>query len=279
MTNTSTVSKKKIPFLYIILVVCLAAVVVFSIILIRELSINNQSRQYYEDLTTGIARRPRNTGIIRPEPPPEQQPPSTTETYVPPEEIYEEPEWVPYVDFDAVNELLPGIIGWIRLEGTVLDYPIMQTTDNDYFLTHLSDGTRHRSGSIFIDYRANPDFSDRNTLMFGHMTATEEMFGLLKHYRTQSFYEQNIVMFIHTPQTDYALMIFAAYLLDSGYEVPPTYFEDEYDFDAHIKDIQRRSLIKSNVNVEPNDRIVSLCTCAYDYANARLIIVGRLVEL
>jgi len=193
--------------------------------------------------------------------------------------VVEEDPWQPYVDFETLGDCCTGIYAWIKMEGMELDYPVMQWSNNSYFLGRLPDGSKHRSGSIFIDFRNDSDFEDKNTLIYGHMSRNNDMFGLLKKYRSQEFYEEHPVLYIYTPETDYQLVLIAGYLVDSGVETPPLKFKDEAAFEAHIANIKQRSFFKSDVEVGPDDRIVSLCTCAYDYTNARLIVVGKLVEV
>jgi sortase B len=195
------------------------------------------------------------------------------------EPVIQEAPWLPYVDFKALDERFPGIVAWIQLEGTAIDYPVMQTKNNDYFLNHLPDGTSHRSGSIFLDYRNKPGFSDKNTLIYGHDSRAQDMFGALKNYRRQTFYDEHPAISIYTNDRDYRLVLIAGYLLDSGVEVPPMEFIDEAAFQDHITDIKRRSFFKSGAEVSAGDRLVSLCTCAYDYTNARFVIVGKLVAV
>jgi len=293
---------------YVVLGVSTAAFLVFGGLLGLELFLGWQSQSYYAALVDGIETRTRapSNPVPMPTVPPMLSPGEedggngaycsdcgidcqltsdkagvfsdrcVRERFEEP--AYDEEEWVPYVDFEALGEEFPGIVGWIRLEGSLIDYPLMQWTDNDYFLRHLPDGTRHRSGSIFLDFRNSQDFSDINTLLYGHETSTEDMFGALKNYRRQEFYDSNTFMQIYTPQGDYQLAIFAAYLVDSGHESPPLSFLDDEAFASHIADIRQRSFFTSGVEVDAGDRIVSLCTCAYDFANARLVVVGKLMN-
>jgi len=277
------VTAMKVKILYILLGIFVAAVIVSAVGLGYELYIIREGQAYYTSLTDKIEPRPRNPGGSgKPAAtPPQTQPPEGAD---PPAEGNggepepEQPQWVPYVDFEALGDSLPGITAWIKLDNTALDYPVMQWTNNSFFLQHLPDGTKHRNGSLFIDYRNAADFSDRNTLIYGHESRTGDMFGILKSYRKQSFFEENPAISLYTPEKDYRLVLVAGYLVDSGIESPPIEFRDETDFMAHIAKIQQRSFFKSDVEVNEIDRIVSLCTCAYDYVNARLVIVGKLVE-
>ena len=274
--------KKRVKWpLYVMLGVCIAAVLVFGTLLGIELYTDWESQRYYTELTSALEVRPRAPGAVRP---PSSVSPSTDA----PSQVSdgneedviedEEPVWLPYIDFETANEIYPGIVGWLSQEGGALDYPIMQWTNNDFFLNHLPDGTRDRSGSVFLDYRNSFDFSDISSLIYGHATRSKAMFGSLDNYRKQAYYDQNPVMYIYTPEADYVFVIFAGYLLDSAVEVPPRKFADEDAFTKHINNIKKRSLFTADVEVNYGDRIVNLCTCAYDWTNARLIIVGKLVE-
>ena len=283
--------KRKIRILYALMSVAIAAVVFFAGGLGYELYTSWKSQQYYTSMTSDIRTRPRDTGNINyndllaatPKPPAPAEPSANPSAS--PGDGAEEPDvdtgpaWEPYVDFEGLDAVYPGIKGWIVNEGTYIDYPIMQGDDNSYYLNHLPDGTKHRSGSVFLDCRSSIDFTDRNTILYGHMARAGDMFGSLKFYRDKSYFDSHPVMYIFTPETDYALVLFAGYLLDSGKEVPPMEFRDDAEFEKHIADIKNRSFFKTEIEVTAYDRIVSLATCAYDYVNARWIIVGKLVEI
>ena len=280
--------KRKIRLLYILMCVSIAAVVVFAVGLGYELYTSWRSQHYYSSMSAETNSKPRpyeNISVDDLLSPPKTQPGkpgslpdvsdgSDGDTYVD-----EGPQWEPYVDFEALRLKYPGISGWILCENTLIDYPLMQWTNNSYFLNHLPDGTNHKSGSIFIDYRSSADFTDKNTVIYGHWSRTRDMFGSLGHYRQQSYYEDHPIIFIFTPEKDFALVLFAGYLLDSGVEVPPMTFKDDEAFENHIRNIKRRSYFKTDIEVTADDRIVSLATCAYEFVNARWIIVGKLVEI
>ena len=189
-----------------------------------------------------------------------------------------EPEPFP-IDFDALRKIYPDITGWISCAGPGIDLPIVQGTDNDYYLNHLPNGEKNKMGSIFLDYRNAPDFSDVNTMVFGHNMKTGDMFGNLKEYRNQAFYEEHSVMTIYIPGKEFELKLFSGYMLDSGYEIPPTSFKDANAFDEYIKNITRRSLFKSDVEVNYGDRLVCLVTCTPASDNTRFIVVGKINEV
>ncbi|MCL2663778.1 MAG: class B sortase [Oscillospiraceae bacterium] len=263
---------KKI-LLKIILCVCILAIVTFSVLIIREIYIDWQSRTFFSDIAEQFERRPDAA-------PPGYTEPGGTQPGQPgqPEQPDDTGTWVPFVNFEALNELFTGVVGWIRLSGTPIDYMIMQSTDNDYFLTRLPDGTTHRNGSIFLDYRNNSDFSDKSILIYGHETRAGDMFGVLKNYRNQEFYDANPRILLYTPEKDFTIEIFAGNVVHSVRDHPPLHFENDEEFLNYINQLKRTSVFSTDVQVSPNDRIVSLVTCTYDFDDARLIIVGRLVE-
>ncbi|MCL2365958.1 MAG: class B sortase [Oscillospiraceae bacterium] len=277
MTTTEKNTKKKsakktLRILYIALGLCAASVLIFGIWLGTDVLLERQSRNHYTMLATGVETRPRNFSAA----------PLSDSVSAPTggdvqARITSEP-WMAYMDFEALGARISALTGWIRLEGTAIDYPIVQWTDNYFFLGHLPDGTKHRSGSIFVDYRNNPDLSDKNTMIYGHMSQTDDMFGALKYLRNQTFFDEHNIIYIYTPHADFALMLFSVYLVDSGVETPPISFKDDEGFLRHVAETKRRSIVQSDVEVGADDRIVSLATCAYDFANARLVVVGKLVQ-
>ena len=186
----------------------------------------------------------------------------------------------PFIDFDVMREEFPDIIGWIKSEGTPINYPIVQGTDNEFYLNHLPNRTQNRLGSIYMDYRHPADFSGRSTFIYGHNTPSGKMFGTLSYYKCQEFFEKHSSMLIFTETQIYELVLFVGYIIDSNQELPPTQFSSQGEFDKIINDIRHRSIFESDVEVTYYDRLVFLCTCTTSGPRSeRLIIGGILVEL
>jgi len=264
------ITNKKQKLLQLLLIVSIVSVVIFSGMLIREILIDKQSQSFYEGILGNIETRPRveeqNSGQT-----PGQQT-GQGEGF----DVLPGDEWQPYVDFDALSSIFPGIVGWIKSPDSPIDYPVMQHTNNDYFLARLPDGTRHRSGSIFLDYRNSSDFSDKSILIYGHESHEREMFGSLKNYRRQDYYNDNPIIHLYTPLRDFEIVIFAVHLAHSENDHPPLRFNNDAQFLTYVEHLKSISLIRSNVIVESDEQIISLCTCAYDFDEARLVVVGVL---
>jgi len=265
--------KKSLILLYALLGVSIAGILFFTAWMGYDYFRDWQSQRFYTAVAADVETRPHSS---MPSPAIVENIDVSEDGVEELGEDIEEELWVPYVDFEELAERFVGIKAWIKLEGTAINYPIMQWTDNYHFLGTLPDGTSHRSGSIFLDFRNSPDFTDRNTLIYGHESRTDDMFGALKHFRNQDFADEHNIFYIHTPYRDYHLIAFAGYLVDSAREQPRINFADDEDFMIYIEDIRSRSLFSSDVEVTAEDRIVSLCTCAYDFPNARWVVVGKL---
>jgi len=249
-------------------------IITLSTLIVRELLIDRESRSFYNELAETVERRRTgghgsggsHSGGNRPGRPSE------------PGEPVDENAFVPYVNFELLNEIFPGIVAWIKLDGTPIDYPVMQTTDNEFFLDHLIDGTPHRSGSIFLDYRNRSNFLDRSILIYGHETRPGDMFGVLKQYRRAGFIDDHPIIHLYTPEKDYIIEVFAGHIAHSVHDHPPLRFENDAEFLSYIERLRRVSVFNTGVEIRSSDRIVSLVTCTYDFDDARLIIVGVLKE-
>lgn len=272
MAKHTNSSKKKggTWLLNILIAVGVTTSVVCAYGFIRDIYLRGQAQSYYTAQT--VSERVRLTAGSSPADGSVEQTPDANQ------ELDESLEWATYVDFNALRELNPEHTAWIQIPGTVINYPVMQGDDNDYYLKHLPDGKQNKMGSIFLDYRNSPDFTDKNTLIYGHYMKSGDMFAALKKYHEQSFYDRHPTVSLFTPEKDYALELYAGYLLDSAKEVPPLKFKSEADFEQYLADIKKRSVFKSEVSVSTEDKLVTLVTCAYDFENARLIIVGKLTD-
>ena len=176
------------------------------------------------------------------------------------------------MDFARLAELNPDTVGWLSFNDGVIDYPIVQGNNNKFYLTHLFNREYGKAGTIFIDVTNAPDFSDQNTLIFGHHMNNGSMFANVEKYQTQEYYEQYPVMELYTPQGDGLVEWFAGYAI-SAHRLP-TIFESEEAFLAHVAKAKEKSHFKTDVEVGPGDRIVTLVTCTYGWEDARYILMG-----
>lgn len=169
----------------------------------------------------------------------------------------------------------PSMVGWLSWGGGTYSYPVMQADDNDFYLNHLPDGSKNRLGSIFLDSSANEDFSSPVSVIYGHMVQSGEMFGSLKEYRSQSYYEKYPEAVLYTDKGRKTIQILASYLVDGERDVYPYGFVTQNDWESYMEMVKESSLIHGLWEEEQGDKLVIFSTCAYDFENARLAVLGR----
>ncbi len=190
---------------------------------------------------------------------------------------------LPTVDFDALRETGPDIIGWLTLPDTAINYPVTQKEDNEYYLHHLYDGTYNKVGCLFADYENQEDFSDRNTIIYGHNMRDGSMFATLNEYDEQSYYDGHPQMYLVTPGGGYIVEIFTAFVArpgESGSDTSPwrLSFKDDGAYTTWLSEMAGRSVIETDVTVTSSDKVLSLSTCTPGGAS-RFIVMGKLLEV
>ena len=187
-------------------------------------------------------------------------------------------ESVPYtVDFAELEKINPDVVGWLRLEDTVIDYPVVQCEDNDYYLTHLFDGTVNSSGTIFVDCRNSPGFTDRNTAFYAHHMRNGSMFAEIEKYETQEYADAHPKFRFETPDAIYDIIPFAGLETNSYTDYIKLEFDDDADFLRYVSDIQAKSTFTTNTIITKDDHIVTFSTCSYHSYDGRFALYGKLV--
>ena len=267
MSHTSHENNHKMPLSRILILVLACAVFLFSGLQIVSYFTENQSgEQLQQELieqAVVVATEPVQTAHA------ESVPPTT--------EFVERPPIT--VDFAVLQAQNPDIVGWIYSEGTVINYPILQGEDNQQYLRRLYDGTKSTLGSIFLDFRNLSDFSDLNSLVYGHNIRSGQMFASLSDYRDQAYYEEHPVIWLLTPDKDYRIDLLAGLVVPSDSEVYEIYSYPE-DLQAGLEYVLLNSTFDAgDVDAASVERIVTLSTCSYDYNDARYVVIGSLKEL
>ena len=111
------------------------------------------------------------------------------------------------MDFESLLAQGPDVKAWLELPGTVIQYPVAQGEDNSYYLKHLYDGTANKVGCLFIDYENAEDFSDNNTIIYGHNMRDGSMFSALVEYKAQAYYDEHPEMYLVTPEGGYVVEV------------------------------------------------------------------------
>ena len=180
------------------------------------------------------------------------------------------------VDIKSLKEDYPNIKAYIEINNTNINYPVVQGDDNEYYLSHLPNDEKNKMGSIYLDYRNN-DFNDDNTIIYGHNMNDDTMFSELENYKDEKYYEAHKTYTLYTLKEDLEVEIVAAYIADASKESLPISFESEEDRASYLNDVKERNILNSEVNIDKDDKLITLCTCADTYDTSRLILIGKVL--
>lgn len=179
------------------------------------------------------------------------------------------------VDFSVLKQENEDIVGWLYLEDSPINYPVVQSNDNDYYLRRLVNGEYNIAGSLFMDYRNDSNLEDNNTIIYGHNMKNNTMFGSLQEYKNQDYYDNHKVMYYFTPEKNYIIELFTGYTISVESDIYDLSVIDS----SKLEELISKSDFESNTKVTEEDKIITLSTCAYEYDGARYIVMGVLKEI
>lgn len=182
------------------------------------------------------------------------------------EEVEEELFGGPPVDFGEWQSRNPDIHGWIRIPGTPIDYPILQSDGNqEFYLNHNVDREPDGAGAIFTQNFNRLDFRDTHTLIYGHNMADGAKFGSLSQYLDFYFLVGNDIIYIHTPRSVFRYQIVYAITYDDRHILESFDFRDEDDYSDYLDTLRNAPGVwNPNVYLRTGDRIITLSTCNYN---------------
>lgn len=183
------------------------------------------------------------------------------------------------VDFRALMQENDDIVGWLYCADTPINYPVVQSADNNDYLRRDLQGNYLASGTLFVDFRCQAIDVTQNYIIHGHNMKDTTMFGTLINYGEQAYYDQHPVLYFLTPEKDYFIELFAGYVIESVSEVYTPEFDDAQTFGAFLQQVRAKSSFTSDVTVTETDHIVTLSTCSYAFNNARYVVLGKVTEL
>ncbi len=255
----SFISKKR-NVLWFVLIAVVALIFLYSLFqVINTLLDYSEGAKTYDDLKANIVT------------------PITPD--LPNDELVMEKEQAPIkVDFENLLKQNTDAVGWIYCENTPINYPVLQSSDNNYYLRRMIDKKYNIAGSVFMDYRCQADLSSLNTIIYGHNMKNDTMFGTFTEYKKQSYYDEHPILWLLTPEQDYKIELIAGYVTPSTSDVYKDFYSQE-ELDIHIKDSIAKSTFVSGVNIAEVDNIVTLSTCSYEYSTARYVLIGNVKEI
>ncbi len=188
------------------------------------------------------------------------------------------------IDFPTLQAEKPEAVGWIKIGGTVIDYPIMQSNQGspeNYYLDHRPDGSAHREGSIYIQQLNNSDFTDPNTVLYGHNMATGRMFAAIRRYQNKNFFDQNRYITIYIPGHVLTYEVYSAFVYDNRHILNSFDFSDENAYSLFLQQTlnptSMTKQVREGISVTTNARIITLSTCT-GRSSERFLVVGVLTN-
>lgn len=208
-----------------------------------------------------------------------------TELVNPPEENQKDDYW-DYIKMNLLevnfNELLsknPDTVGWIEVKGTNINYPIVQTTNNEYYLNHAFDKTKNDAGWVFMDYRNDAKNFNQNTIIYAHSRYNQTMFGSLKNILSSSWYsnKNNHIIRMSTPTENTMWQVFSVYTIAAeSYYITPN-FSDVNSYHTFLDTLKGRSEVQFSANLNTNDKILTLSTCQDNFGH-RVVMHAKLIK-
>ena len=187
------------------------------------------------------------------------------------------------VDFESLWAINPDVYAWIEIPGTQVSYPILRhPSDDSYYLDHTIEGAEGYPGSLYTQRCDAADFSDFNTVIYGHNMKDGSMFGSLKDFRDPDFLRAHRDIYIYTPDQILTYQIFAAVVYDDRY-IPYCYddeiMEDRQAFLDSLSNTRNlNSQVLDDVSVDENSRILTLSTCIGGQPDQRYLIEAVCVD-
>ena len=182
------------------------------------------------------------------------------------------------IDFDQLKAVNEDIVGWLRIRALDISYPLVQGEDNDYYLHRTFERTDNFAGCLFMNCDNEADFTDQNTIIYGHNMKNGSMFGKLKNYNDPEVFNNTASTGIYTPDLIYQYRIFSAAVVNKvGLTYQVTFTEDE--FNQFVNQAFANSVVdNTDVEVTREDRVVTLSTCTGD-DSTRFVVMGRLAQV
>lgn len=186
------------------------------------------------------------------------------------------------IDFDALKAVNPDTVGWIKIEGTTIDYPVVQTDNNEKYLYTTFEGEESQWGAVFLDYTYNFNRVPKaqNSVLYGHSHNIQKSstFGDLHSYLDENFFKAHQTIEYDRAGDPGKWEIFSVYKTEADYDYRRPDFAGDEDFLSYFQRIQARSLYKTNVVLEPDDEILTLSTCVFDMDDGRLVVTARKIN-
>ena len=269
--------------------------ILFTIILIISLyKITNKQIDYkmIENQETDIRKdaniveiENNNENIELINPPEETIKEENNQQNIEPEQVYVQNDYWYYmniplisVDFNSLKNKNSDTVAWIQVNGTNINYPVVQATDNDYYLYHAYDRTDNQAGWVYMDFRNNPVEFDNNTIIYGHGMNNNTIFGTLRYIVENWWYnnQDNHIVKLSTPTENTLWQVFSVYTIPEESYYLQTNFSNDEEYTKFLTKLKSRSKFSFNTELNSQDKIITLSSC---YNNElRVVLHAKLIK-
>lgn len=180
-------------------------------------------------------------------------------------------EYLSPINFEELRRINPDVVAWLVIPGTSIEYPVVQTTDNETYLKKTFDGGANAAGTIFLDYESRRDLAGFHSIVYGHHMKNKTMFTDLIKFKEEEFFKEHREIILYTPEKELHLETVAALYGDAGGENRRTKFSSQKKFNEYVddqtKDCSFRELPEGDIG-----HLYSFVTCSYEFEDARTIL-------
>ena len=227
-----------------------------------------------------IQKNLKNTALTTPETP---ETPETPVIHYDDDTADTLPDILP--EYQTLYSLNKRLIGWVKSDDTYIDYPVLQTVNNDYYLNHNFDQEEDKNGSIFLDKDCSIYPRSTNLILYGHHMRSGRMFGQLNKYSSEKFYkEHKYIQFdtIYEKGTYEVMYVFRSKIYEES-EIVFKYYQftdavSETEFESNMMQMADMSLYDTGVSAEYGDELLTLSTCDYYTSDGRFVVVAKKIR-
>lgn len=188
-------------------------------------------------------------------------------------------------EYEKIHQKNQKLIGWVKIDDTIIDYPVMQTVNNEYYLNHNFNQEEDRNGCIFMDYQCDVVKGCDNIILYGHHMKSGKMFGTLNKYSEEAYYEEHPIIQFDTiyEKGKYQVMYVFRSKVYSEEDVTFKYYQfinaaSEMEFNSYLNEMAELSLYDTGITASYGDKLLTLSTCDYQEKKGRFVVVAKKIN-
>ena len=178
-------------------------------------------------------------------------------------------------ELDKFKQMNSDVVGWVRVPNTRINYPVVLTDNNEYYLDHNVERKRQKAGAVFMDFRNNDEDKRKHLILYGHNMKSGSMFHDLTSYKSKDFFDNNRKIVFSLDGETYEYTIYAAYIVQADAGFIQTSFNNNRDFVDYMQKFRSQSKFQTNEMINESDQVLTLSTCTYEYDDSRFVVQAK----